>query len=160
MIVQNKVLELEALINESKRLPLTNKVAIDKDEALVLIDEIKNAIPSEFKEAQWITTKRKDIAIDAKLEGDNIIAEAKVEAAQILEEAKQKVTQEEVYKVAQEYADRLIESSKKEAQLIKEGSRKYAFSVLESAQESINKYFDILEENKKELGKNETETEE
>jgi DNA primase large subunit len=77
---------LERLLNDSRRLPLTSGSLVNKDEALVVIDQLRVAIPQQFAEARRIQGESDQIIARAEQEAQMIIERAKEEAEQILDE--------------------------------------------------------------------------
>ncbi len=50
--------QLEALVNQSRRVPLTPNVVINEDEILDAIDQIRVGLPDEIKEARLVLETR------------------------------------------------------------------------------------------------------
>ena len=57
---------LEELMDESKSIPLTNKVLVNKEEVLDLIKEIRLKLPEELKQAKWVKEERARILAEAR----------------------------------------------------------------------------------------------
>ena len=71
---------IENLLENSKRLPFSNKNVVDKDEILNVVREIRLKLPEELKQAKVI-----------KEEHDRIISKANEEAAEIVKEAENRI---------------------------------------------------------------------
>jgi len=140
MIVYERLAYLKKMIEESKKLPLSEKVALDKVEALEIIKEIKTALPDELKQAQWISNERKQIIVKAHKESETIV-----------NEAKEKVNEHELTLMAKEHAKKIIEAAKEEASQIKAGSRKYAEQLLEDVQNKLEEVSKVLDDSKNQL---------
>ena len=67
---------LEETIENARKMPLTNKGIVDKDELLDLIKEIRIKLPEELKQAKWVKEERTRILIEAQKEADDIVKEA------------------------------------------------------------------------------------
>ena len=52
---------LEDLIENSKKVPLSDKSMIDKDEILEVLKEIRLKLPDELKQAKWVKEERERI---------------------------------------------------------------------------------------------------
>jgi hypothetical protein len=50
--------ELEELVENSSKVPLTHKVIIDEDRLLDLLDHIRTSLPEEVRQAKWILQER------------------------------------------------------------------------------------------------------
>ncbi len=140
MIAYERLAYLEKLLIEARKLPLSEKVAVDKVEVIEIIKEIKVALPEELKQAKWISEERKKIIIKAHLEAD-----------EILKEAKEKVNKHEITLMAEEYSKKLINTAENESKQIKAGSREYADKLLLEIQEKLQDISEIINTSRKEL---------
>ena len=136
--------ELEDLTETSSQIPLTGKVMIDRDELLEIINEMRNEIPTEVREAKQISTDRDTIIDNAKKEADNIIQGARSHAEEI-------ISQDELVLQANKRADEILKSSNEESTKIREGARDYADSLLENTQKNLADIIKTLNENRQEL---------
>ena len=58
--------QLQSLIINSSKIPLSNKVVINQDEILNLFDELLRVIPDDLKDAQKVMEDRQRILIEAQ----------------------------------------------------------------------------------------------
>ena len=86
--------EFEAEIEESAKIPMTNKVIISEDILFKYIDKLRADLPEDIRQAQWIKKERQRILSDAEEEAQKIIQEAQKKVADL-------VDQTEVYKMAE-----------------------------------------------------------
>lgn len=132
MDILHLVDRLEALINESRRIPMTANRVVDEDRILELIDQMRIAIPDEVKKARRVQQEK-----------DRIIAQAHEEAARILELAREEamtlVQKDSVAQAAQARADAIIERAHREAEQIKDDADEYIMSVLQSLKEQLGR---------------------
>lgn len=68
--------QLQELIINSSKIPLSNKVVVNQDQILSLFDELVRVIPDDIKDAQKIIEDRQRILIEAQQEGEIIVEEA------------------------------------------------------------------------------------
>ena len=66
---------LEEILEQSKKLPFTDKAIVDKEAILEVIKEIRLKLPDELKQAKWIKEERQRILVEAQNEADEIIKE-------------------------------------------------------------------------------------
>ena len=71
---------LEELVGVGKRVPFSGKVMVEEEVFLGLIDQLRDAVPNEIKQAQRVIKER-----------ERIIAESQEEASKILDVAKKRV---------------------------------------------------------------------
>ena len=67
---------LEDLIENSKKVPLSNKIMVEQKEVLNLIKDIRNKLPEELKVAKFVRQERERILAEAKKEANDIVKEA------------------------------------------------------------------------------------
>ena len=96
------------LISEARRVPLVDKIMVDENDLLNIIDDLKEAIPREIKSANQVLEEQKNIVNKAYADADRIVQQAKDEAERIVSvaqaEADAKVQQEEIVKQAKKEA--------------------------------------------------------
>lgn len=154
--------ELEEILDNSRAVPFSNKVSVDKEEIYDIISEIRVRLPNELKQSKWVVEERNKILIDAQKEADEIVKSAEDRVVRLVED-------NEVTKKAYDQAAAIIDSAKKTAKEMRLGAVEYSESMLSEAEsklkelkavvysESIktDEYFaqtlDILSENIQEL---------
>ena len=139
--------ELQDMINSGSKMLFSNKVLIDQERALDIIDKLLRALPDDIKIAQKITEDRQRILIEAQKEGEIILKEAKDHIDSL-------VNQEEITKMAREKSDQLLNFAKQTAREIRTAANDYADDVLEELEQHITKVLDTLKAGREELRKN------
>jgi len=123
MDILHLVDRLEELVNEGRRLPLSNKVMVDERKIWDLIDQMRISIPEEVKKAKRTNQER-----------DRIIAQAHEEAARMVdlkrEEAAAMVSEHELTKAADERATTIVERAKRDAESLRADADEYVVQVL------------------------------
>ena len=76
---------LVAIVEEARSIPATRSCIVPRGEVLDLLDDIREAIPSELDDAQDVLDDKDDIIGNAEAESERIVREAK-ESAQRLGE--------------------------------------------------------------------------
>ena len=125
MDILHLVDRLEELVNEGRRLPLSNKVMVDERKIWDLIDQMRISIPEEVKKAKRTNQER-----------DRIIAQAHEEAARMVdlkrEEAAAMVSEHELTKAADERATTIVERAKRDAESLRADADEYVIQVLDN----------------------------
>ncbi len=123
MDILHLVDRLEELVNEGRRLPLSNKVMVDEQKIWDLIDQMRISIPEEVKKAKRTNQER-----------DRIIAQAHEEAARMVdlkrEEATALVNEHELTRAAEERAVTIVERAKRDAESLRADADEYVVQVL------------------------------
>src|SRR5512136_2352121 len=112
MDILHLVDRLEQLVNEGRRLPLSNKVMVDEQRVWDLIDQMRISIPEEVKKAKRTNQER-----------DRIIAQAHEEAARMVDlkrgEAEGMIAEHELVKAAQSRAEIIVERAQRDAESLR-----------------------------------------
>ena len=123
MDILHLVDRLEELVNEGRRLPLSNKVMVDEQKIWDLIDQMRISIPEEVKKAKRTNQER-----------DRIIAQAHEEAARLVdlkrEEATALVAEHELTKAADARAATIVERAQRDAESLRADADEYVLQVL------------------------------
>ena len=79
---------LEELVEDASKLPLSNKCMIDKEELFEVIKQIRLAYPEDLKQAEYVKKERDRILQDAEKEAEIIKEVAKNQVAKLVNEKK------------------------------------------------------------------------
>lgn len=135
---------LEELIENSKKVPLTNKGIIDKDELLDLIKEIRIKLPEELKQAKWVKEERTRILIEAQKEADDIVKEAENRIIAMIDE-------HEITRKAYAQKAEIIETANEMAREISNGTKEHADALLAKIETTLEETLKTIQNNRKEL---------
>lgn len=149
---------IEDLLENSRTLPFSNKVIVDKDEISDIIKEIRLKLPDELKQAKWVKEERTRIIQEAEKEGEDIVKEAENRIIAMIDE-------HEITRKAYDEKQRIIESANEIARQMSEGTKEYADNILgeveetilalknniEAAQATIDSAVNTIKNNRKEL---------
>ncbi len=139
--------QIEGLISNSARVPLTDKVIISENEILRMIDELHAALPDELEQANWIVRER-----------DRVIKEAQQEAERMKEDTKQHVSkmadEHEITRMANDQANDIINQAKRVAKEIRTGANEYADGLLLKSQEQMEAVTAAIRNARKEIESN------
>ena len=114
---------LEEILEQSKKLPFTDKAVVDKEAILEVIKEIRLKLPDELKQAKWIKEERQRILTEAQKEANDIVKEA----------------------------EQIIETANEMSREISQGTKEYADNVLGSIQTALEDALKVIQNNRKEL---------
>lgn len=118
---------MESLLLEGWKFPLSDKVLVDREALLELIDQMRVSTPEDVREAQEVLLSR-----------DGIIAKAEEDAAKILREAEGRVEARlrdtEVMKEAEARAEQIISSAQETAERIRQEAERTAKQMRQQAE--------------------------
>ncbi|HWV36426.1 MAG TPA: hypothetical protein VNZ55_12390 [Thermomicrobiales bacterium] len=147
--------ELEALVSEGKRVPFSTRIMVEEADFLTLVDQLREAVPNEIKQAQRVIKERERIIGDAQDEAARIIQTAQERAERlvsqhgILLEARQR--SEELLRRAEEEHQRtrgeldvwvmeqiqLVEDAVRRGMAVMEDAVEQTLDTMESAREAV-----------------------
>ncbi|MBR5926225.1 MAG: ATPase [Firmicutes bacterium] len=126
--------EIDEIIETSSGVPLVKKVMVDPDEISDIVKEIRQTLPDEIQQAQWIKNERQRILDEAKAEYESIIADAKKKAAALVEN-------DEITVTAKAKADEIIRVAKENSQVMKMSILDYTDNMLYNLQEKVDQLY-------------------
>lgn len=144
MDVLNLLEKIEDIVEDASKFPLSNKVMIDKEEILEVINEIRLKLPDEINRASWVAKERQRILNEAQNEADELIEKVKEQQNILLEE-------NEITRNAKKYADQILEEAEIKANEMKMGAYNYSDDILSKLQDKIQDINNIIESNREML---------
>lgn len=77
---------LEELVTAGMRVPLSNRIMVEEEEFLTIIDQLRLSIPQEIKQARRVVQERQQVITAAQAEADKILSVAKERAEYLMNE--------------------------------------------------------------------------
>ncbi|MEG2344229.1 MAG: hypothetical protein RSB52_08720, partial [Acidaminococcaceae bacterium] len=72
--------EMENIIVDASRIPLTEKIIVEESDLSVVMDKLREAVPLEIKRAHDLLEEQKNIISNSRAEAERIVEQAKTEA--------------------------------------------------------------------------------
>lgn len=135
---------LEELIASATRVPLTGRVMVDPDQLLAVVDEMREVLPEEIRQAGRVAEDRERILEEARQEAEAMVRDAKAYASQLTDESA-------VAREAQEKAEEMIEHAKRVAREIRAGALDYADDVLQKVEQSLERAYQTVKKSREDL---------
>lgn len=130
---------LEEMVEDARGFPgFGNSAMVDRDAAFDLIDQMRQTIPEELKQARWIVKERQSMLDEARSESDRIIQQAR-------EEAEKLTSEQEVLKQAEKQGADIVEDSRRREREIRLGAEDYADDVLGNLEGNLGKLLDAVQ---------------
>ena len=140
----NALNELEEIVENSIKVPMTRRVLVDEDRLLDMLDRIRTTLPEEIRQAKWIIQER-----------EKVLAETKKEAGRIMEDVQKqmerRVDESEITRQARIKAEETIERAENIAREIKQGAREYADELLNELEKRIESVISEIRTGRAEL---------
>ena len=125
---------------------MTGKSLVDTEEALELIDKIRNALPEEVKRAEWLASEKDRMLKESQAEAERIVVQAEEYVAKMVSES-------EIVKKAREEAQRLLEQARQDARKLEKESQEYAEGVLGNLEEALQRTMAVVKQGRENLKK-------
>ena len=123
---------LEQLVSAGTRLPLSSRIMIDEQEFLDIVDQLRVTVPEEMKQARRFSQERDRVLQQAEQEAEKVINAAQERALLMLQD-------NEIVRLAQDDARRLLNEGEQYADEIKRGADVYALEVLSGLESELTK---------------------
>lgn len=147
MAIEEILDEIENLMVDSTRVPFTNKLVIEEDDLIRLLDELRELLPQEIKDAAKIVSDRQRIMEEAHKEAQHIIDQAKIYGTKLTDE-------NTISKQAQEQANELLSQAQKAAQELRNDSITYAEDVFKHLEGNLQKALEVVQQGHSNLQQN------
>ena len=131
---------IEDLVEESSSLPFSKKVMVDSEALFFILKEMRENIPEEIKQAEWIGGSAGN-AWGAQIKAD---AESRYEKM---------INENDVVIAAESKANEIILKAEQNAKTIKMQTNTYVDDVLSKTQEKLRDLITVLDNNRSELRK-------
>ncbi|MDF2877600.1 MAG: hypothetical protein K0S30_696 [Clostridia bacterium] len=129
--------QLEDVVEDGKPSFLSGKIAIDREQMIDIIRDIRLKLPTEVQQSIWIVEER-----------NKILAEAQKEAHIIIEEAHEKlenlIEHHEITQYASDRAENIVETARQDARQIHMGSVEYAEDVFKGVELRLKTSLEII----------------
>jgi cell division septum initiation protein DivIVA len=143
--------KLDDLVHNSKAVPLTDQVRVDREEVYEILDQMRATIPEEIKQARWIVKERQEMLAEAKRECDRIVQEAR-------EQAIREASQTEIVRIAEGQAQDIVEDAKRDARDTKLEMEDWADGILSTLEINLDKFLSAVKKGRERLHERSQET--
>lgn len=125
--------QLESLRDRGIKIPFTNMVAIDEEQFLRLINQLRVSVPKEVQEAKQIRQERDRVIAQAQERAENIVALAEQQVDEL-------VAEHGIARRAAEREQAILERAHEEAEGIRAEADAYALRVLNELEEQLETF--------------------
>ncbi|MDR0596329.1 MAG: ATPase [Clostridiales Family XIII bacterium] len=124
--------EIEEICETSSSMPLiSNKIVVDKAELMEIVKEVRQALPDEIQQAQFIKNERERILEEAKQEYSLLIKDAEKQAEVM-------VDQHEITERAKERSNDIMTKTKQEVKKLQLNTFEYIDEILRDFQQTMD----------------------
>lgn len=147
MKIEEILVAMEDLLEDAWNLPMSGgKRVVSTTELQDLITDLRASLPEEIRRSNEIIAKRDNIILQGREEAELTIATARAKAEKM-------VSQEAVYRDAQQQAQEIIAQAQQNAREMKNATVEYCDSILTRTAENLTKSSAAIEETRKSIRK-------
>ena len=131
MTTEQLIDKLEDLVDQAWSLPLSGgRSVLDADKVRDLLEDLRDSLPQETRQAKAIVADRSQIINDAKREAETVVRVAE-------ERAKKMINQHEIVKQAQARANDLLAQSQAKAREMRRAANDYVDDLMKRTDEQF-----------------------
>ena len=123
MDLSARIVQLEDLVRDAKSMPLSSSALLNRDEVLDLIEQMKDSLPDEIKQARWIVKDREELLAKARRDAEAMVEQARQEQLRL-------ASHEAVVQRANEEAERIVQESADDARRLRLEAEDYVDAKL------------------------------
>lgn len=147
--------EIEDIMDNASSVPFSRKVSLDPDEIFEVIREMRDSLPEEIKNAQWINDEKDRILKEAENEAKSKLENADNQINNFKQQAKSQyqkmISEHQITTQAKEEARRIIEEANNQANSIRQQSYQYVDQLFTKSSENFYQLSQSLEKNRKNI---------
>jgi len=115
--------QLEDLVREAKSMPLSSSALLNREEVLELVEEMKESLPDEIKQARWVVKDREELLGKARVEAERLVEQGHEEQLRMAQK-------EDVVARAREEAERIVAQADERARAMRLEAEDYVDAKL------------------------------
>ena len=132
MDLQYLIDRLETMVRAGRRVPGLNRLMLDEQELIDLIDQMRTVLPEEIRYAKHVLREKEQILSDAQAQADEILRTARQQAEVLIE-------REGLLKQARAQAEDIKREAQEEAERVQVGADNYVRQVLTDLSDTLQR---------------------
>lgn len=141
---------MEEVLQNSSKVPLTNRVLVDETEFHEIIDQLRVAVPEEIQAARRLNRERDAILADARAQADRILDDADAELAS-------RVNEHSLARAAQARAAAIEDDAWRQADEVRREADAYAYRTLQKLRAQIDRIAGAVDQGLEQLSPEEAD---
>ena len=135
---------LEEAVTAGSRVPFTRRTLVDEEECLVILEQIREAVPEEIQRARRINQERERVMSDATERAQHVLDQA-------ANEADARLGEHAVVRAAEARAAQIREDALRAAEEIRREADEYAYKVMERLERNVTTVLTTVQRGMREL---------
>ena len=138
------LLDMEDMVNNASRIPLSGKVLVDGDSLLECIDKIHALLPEEIKQAKQVLAQSDKLLESIESQGKKILEDARAQASRL-------VMEDTIVQQAQAYAAEIEKIAKQQAMDLRNEVTNYSQDILHQLELNLEKAWFSIKKSREDL---------
>jgi len=135
---------LEEAVTSGSRVPFTRRTLVDEEECLVILEQIREAVPEEIQRARRINQERERVMSDATERAQHVLDQA-------ANEADARLGEHAAVRAAEARAAQVREEALRAAAEIRREADEYAYHVMERLERNVTTVLTTVQRGMREL---------
>lgn len=132
MDLAGQIQQLEDMVKEAKSMPLSSSALLNRDELLELVEQMKQSLPEEVKQARWVVRDREELLAKARRDAEKIVEDARAEQLKM-------ATREEVVRRAEQESQRIVAEADEDARRMRLEAEDYVDAKLAQFENALQR---------------------
>jgi F0F1-type ATP synthase membrane subunit b/b' len=146
MDLSARIHQLEEMVRDAKSMPLSSSALLNRDEVLELIEQLKDSLPDEIKQARWIVKDREELLAKARRDAETMVEQAREEQLRL-------ASHEAVVQRAQEESERIQQEAQDDARRLRLEAEDYVDAKLAQLENALQKILEDIMVSNQSLGR-------
>lgn len=134
-----RIEQLGEMVAQAKAMPLSSSVLMSREELLGAIDEMRELLPEEIKQAKWVVKDREDLLAKGRERAEQLIEDGRKEQARL-------VGEQAVIEAAEDEARRIIADAEEQAHRVRREADEYVDSKLEQMESVLRRSAESMDQ--------------
>jgi cell division septum initiation protein DivIVA len=142
--ISAKLDQITEMVEDARSMPMSASCIVNRSEMLTLLDEVREMLPAELREAQWVIKDRDGVVEEGRRRAERIVADAIVERDRLVGET-------EVLHEAARVAERIVNEAREAARVMQLEVDDYVDSKLANFEVVLHKVLTAVERGRDKL---------
>ncbi|MEO6713531.1 MAG: hypothetical protein ABIM89_08905 [Mycobacteriales bacterium] len=142
--IQAKLDALTEMVETARSMPMSASCIVNRTDMLTLLDEVREMLPGELREAQSVIKDRDEIVEEGRRRAERILSDAESERDRL-------VSDTEVVRSAEREADRVVDDANEQARRMQVEVDDYVDAKLANFEVVLNKVLTAVERGRDKL---------
>jgi len=142
--IQAKLDALTEMVETARSMPMSASCIVNRTDMLTLLDEVREMLPAELREAQFVIKDRDEVIVEGRRRAERLVNDA-------ISERDRLVSETEVVRQSEREADRIIDDANEQARQMQMQVDDYVDAKLANFEVVLHKVLSAVERGRDKL---------